>query len=206
MDGYPKKYEDTSELFMVLPPVEEDQEPDENAQKIIEPKLIPNKLVILAMSDEEILERLQSLPEDKVKGTHFDAESTKRRLKLFRKLMDSSTGEFTLSDFFKENKVDIHQVNVSAQTMNLLESIIKPMPIREEEERQLIKQRMAEESERRRKAREEMDKKQTIIRDIQQEDYMMKKENEQNEEREALDQSSRALRRYLDANLVPILS
>ena len=51
-----------------------------------------------------------------------------------------------------------------------------------------------------------MDKKQKIIRDIQQEDYMMKKENEQNEEREILDKTSLALRRYLDTNLVPILS
>jgi hypothetical protein len=32
-----------------------------------------------------------------------------------------------------------------------------------------------------------MDKQQKIIRDIQHEDYMMKKENEQNEEREVLD-------------------
>lgn len=51
-----------------------------------------------------------------------------------------------------------------------------------------------------------MDKKQTILRDIQQQDYQLKKQNEQNEEKDALDQSSRPLRRYLDANLVPILS
>ena len=51
-----------------------------------------------------------------------------------------------------------------------------------------------------------MDQKQTILRDIQQEDYQLKKQNEQNEEKDALDQSSRPLRRYLDANLVPILS
>lgn len=35
---------------------------------------------------------------------------------------------------------------------------------------------------------------------------MMKKENEQNEEREILDKKSLALRKYLDVNLVPILS
>jgi adenylate kinase len=34
----------------------------------------------------------------------------------------------------------------------------------------------------------------------------MKKENEQNEEREILDKKSLALRKYLDVNLVPILS
>ena len=35
---------------------------------------------------------------------------------------------------------------------------------------------------------------------------MMKNENEQNEEREILDKKSLALRKYLDVNLVPILS
>ena len=34
----------------------------------------------------------------------------------------------------------------------------------------------------------------------------MKKKNEQNEERQILDKTSLALRKYLDANLVPILS
>ena len=34
----------------------------------------------------------------------------------------------------------------------------------------------------------------------------MKKENEQNEERDILDKTSLALRKYLDVNLVPILS
>ena len=51
-----------------------------------------------------------------------------------------------------------------------------------------------------------MDKKEKITRDIQNEDYIMKKENEQNEQREILDKKSLALRKYLDVNLVPILS
>jgi adenylate kinase len=51
-----------------------------------------------------------------------------------------------------------------------------------------------------------MDKKEKIIREIQKEDYDMKKKNEQNEERDILDKTSLALRKYLDANLVPILS
>jgi adenylate kinase len=65
---------------------------------------------------------------------------------------------------------------------------------------------LAEQKQRRKLAREELDKKEKITRDIQNEDYMMKKENEQNEEREILDKKSLALRKYLDVNLVPILS
>ena len=36
LDGYPKKYSDAVEIFMGLPPTEEDAEPEENPTKIIE--------------------------------------------------------------------------------------------------------------------------------------------------------------------------
>ena len=71
LDGYPKKYEDAVQLFMGLPPTEEDQEPDENQQKIVIQKLVPNKLIVLEMSDESIISRLQNLPEEQILGTHF---------------------------------------------------------------------------------------------------------------------------------------
>ena len=57
------------------------------------------------------------------------------------------------------------------------------MPLNESDHQQEVQNKIKEAVEKRSKAREEMDKKQKIIRDIQQEDYMMKKENEQNEER-----------------------
>ena len=62
------------------------------------------------------------------------------------------------------------------------------------------------EKKRKDKLREEMTKKENITRNIQAEDYRMKKQNEQNEERQILDKKSLALRKYLDVNLVPILS
>lgn len=54
--------------------------------------------------------------------------------------------------------------------------------------------------------KEKQDKKEKIERDIQTEDYKIKKENEQNEEREILDKKSLTLRKYLDVNIVPFLS
>lgn len=95
LDGYPKKYEDGVQLFMGLPPTEEDQEPDENQQKIVIPKLIPNKLIVLEMSDECIISRLQNLPEEQILGTHFGEVQTKKRLKIYRDSI-AVTGEFVL--------------------------------------------------------------------------------------------------------------
>ena len=50
-------------------------------------------------------------------------------------------------------------------------------------ERTIIENRIKGEKDRKANGRVELDKKEKITRDIQQEDYMMKKENEQNEER-----------------------
>jgi hypothetical protein len=43
--------------------------------------------------------------------------------------MDQSTGDFIVSDFFTENKVETHNIQVIYQTEALLESIVKPIEI-----------------------------------------------------------------------------
>jgi hypothetical protein len=58
---------------------------------------------------------------------------------------------------------------------------VRPVGVQEQKERVVIEQHLAEQRQRRKLAREELDKKERITRDIQHEDYMMKKENEQNE-------------------------
>ena len=67
--------------------------------------------------------------------------------------------------------------------MNVVESIIKPLALDEKEEQMNVQRKIEEKERKRKEIREEMSQKQKIIRDIQNEDYIMKKENEQNEER-----------------------
>ena len=69
---------------------------------------------------------------------------------------------------------------IGAQTDSILESLVKPLGAEERKEREVVELRLAAEKERRIAARREQDKKEKITRDIQNEDYMMKKENEQN--------------------------
>ena len=78
---------------MGLPPTEEDAEPEENPTKIIEEKLIPDKFVVIDISDEAIISKIQSLPENQVEGTHLDEKTMNRRLKIYRKQNDSTTGD-----------------------------------------------------------------------------------------------------------------
>ena len=89
--------------------------------------------------------------------------------------MDESTGDLILKDFFKENKISVFDVNISSQTEAILESIISPQEIDEVAEADRIKTQLQRQDEMRKKRREEQDKKETIVRDIQKEDYQLKK-------------------------------
>lgn len=100
----------------------------------------------------------------------------------------------------------MNHVKIGPQTDAILESLIKEIRGNEKSQRELIERKIQQEKEKSQDRRVELDKKEKIIRNIQNEDYVMKKENEQNEEREILDKKSLALRKYLDVNLVPILS
>jgi hypothetical protein len=88
-----------------------------------------------------------------------------------------------LEDFFKENKIPCHHVKIGSQTASILQSLIRETVNEEVAERQVIEARLNGEKEKKSKARAEMDKKEKIIRDIQHEDYEMKKKNEHTEER-----------------------
>jgi hypothetical protein len=66
-------------------------------------------------------------------------------------------------------------VNVSSQTEAILESIISPQAIDEANESDRISAQLKKQEETRKKRREELDKKEKITRDIQNEDYHLKK-------------------------------
>lgn len=127
-------------------------------------------------------------------------------MKRYRALHNTESGEFVVEDFFKEHKILVHHVKIGSQTEAILESLVRQTNGNEQSERAVIEQRLRGDRAGKVSGREELDKKEKIVRDIQNEDYIMKKENEQNEEREVLDKKSLALRKYLDINLVPILS
>ncbi len=52
------------------------------------------------------------LPESTLVGTHFTEQDTIRRLKIYRKLNEPNTGVEKLEDFFVENNVEIHHLDI----------------------------------------------------------------------------------------------
>lgn len=165
---------------MGVPAVEGEDNSDENAKKVVEERFVPTKFIALEITDEEIEKRLQTFPEEQIAGTHLNDKKIKILLKRYRTANDSSTGEFILEDFFRDNKIPCHHVTVSAQTESILESLVAPLTVDENLEKLKVKAKLEEEKLKKETGRKDMDKKEKIVRDIQHEDYVMKKENEQN--------------------------
>ena len=105
------------------------------------------------MGDGQIMVRIQNLSEGEVEGTHLDEKTMKRRLKIFRTLNDPTTGDEIVEDFFRENKVEIHHIDGNAQVSNIIESIIQPKPLKEEDHQMEIKKKIEQQAEMRKKAR-----------------------------------------------------
>ena len=77
---------------MGLPAVAEGEEPDENAKKIVEERLAPSKLIILEMKDQEIIERIQKLPEEQIEGTHLSQQKIGGLLQRYREMHNANSG------------------------------------------------------------------------------------------------------------------
>ena len=100
------------------------------------------------MSDQEIIGRIQTLPEEQVAGTHLSQTKIAGLLKKYRNLNNAESGEFVLEDFFKENKIPCHHVKVGPQAPAILESLIKETKADENAERKIIEERLKAEKER----------------------------------------------------------
>lgn len=110
---------------MGLPPALQGQEPDENAKKILEERLAPTKMIILDMPDQDIIKRIQQLPEEQILGTHLTQTRIAGLLKKYREMNNAESGQFVVEDFFKENKISCHHAKVGPQTVAILESLVK---------------------------------------------------------------------------------
>ena len=77
--------------------------------------MAPNSVILLEARDEFLFEMAKRLPEKEVVGTHFNERDMKRRLKVFRALVDNSNGAPIVTDFFQENSIDILTIQLEKQ-------------------------------------------------------------------------------------------
>ena len=73
--------------------------------------IFPDSCIKLDEDAEKLKERVKELPEDKVAGTHWNDADMDRRIKAYKDLNDSETGEPSLKDFYTKYNVDVFESN-----------------------------------------------------------------------------------------------
>jgi adenylate kinase len=124
LDGFPRTYRQAREIFLVKPKkfeesgeeIPDDEEPPEEGKEksyagyVIRQDIFPKSCILFdSQSDEQLMRRIKdNLPEWQVKGTHYNAEDMKRRIKAYRVANNSQVAEPPLKQFFEENGIQLH--------------------------------------------------------------------------------------------------
>ena len=217
LDGYPKGYKNAFNLFNE--DTDEAKTPDDPTKYKILEEIMPNIVIrIDNCSDDFIIKRMKLLndinddPEEISRRLH-------RRLKTYKELNESKKGEPSITDFFKENKVDILGINGQLSENKIIEEcktflekngkIINYQTfdnVFEVEEKKKVNIKMDERKEGREKELMENE-----YYDIEKSE-VKKKYNEgksselEKQEKDLLEKKSEVLRRYLAENVIPVLS
>ncbi|EGR27078.1 hypothetical protein IMG5_201950 [Ichthyophthirius multifiliis] len=220
LDGYPKTFVQARAIFLKNKPNgEDDNQDDENAEKIVDENIMPQSVVFFDGSDIFLKQRIKELPEEELQNTHYNEEGMNRRLGQFRKDNLQYTGNPILIDFFKENNVDVQQVNVFNKTNQIFDNLRsyierngafnnymihqtyeEKQRVKELEEQLKLQKEKEQEEERIRNQKEEESRK------LQEEEYNIKMEKIKNTEKDKLNEKSYYLRQYLADNVVPFLT
>lgn len=97
---------------MPTPAKEGEDEADENRPLILNEKIVPLTVINLEPSDDFLMQRLQMLPEENLKNSHFTEKDMNRRLKVYRETNNPEKGKPILLNFFDENKIEVLNVNL----------------------------------------------------------------------------------------------
>eukprot|EP00003_Mantamonas_plastica_P025741 TRINITY_DN5110_c0_g1_i7.p1 TRINITY_DN5110_c0_g1~~TRINITY_DN5110_c0_g1_i7.p1 ORF type:complete len:784 (+),score=355.99 TRINITY_DN5110_c0_g1_i7:218-2353(+) len=114
LDGFPTSLEQAQELFKYV--IEEDEDgnvdvPEDFEEGQLDPRLVPDFVIVLEASDKFLRERVMDLSEEQVEGTNYNEEDMKRLLTEYRNRYDDSN-EKTVVTFLDEQEAQILRVDV----------------------------------------------------------------------------------------------
>lgn len=66
------------------------------------------------------MKRIRDLPEDAIKGTHYNSADMIRRLKLYREANNSEIAEPSVQEFFSRQGIKIFYEDVITETLSAL--------------------------------------------------------------------------------------
>ncbi|KRX09632.1 P-loop containing nucleoside triphosphate hydrolase [Pseudocohnilembus persalinus] len=221
IDGYPKTFNQAKAIFMKPKPAGEDEDDQaEDWPQIVDTEIIPDSVIFLEASNEYLLNFVkENLKEEQVQGTHYTEEGMNTRLQQYRQNNNAQDGEFILSDFFKENGVEVLEINLENSKQNVMDEMRSFIERNGEFSNYMVQEQQEEEKRKedlknQNKNQEEEESKQAELRDqneeeareIQDAEFKIKMENLKNQERDILDKRSQPLRQYLADNVVPFLT
>jgi adenylate kinase len=219
LEGWPKNHEHAKKLFLIAPPVTEDQEVDENTPKIIDSSIFPQNVVLLKAPNDYLIQRVKSLPESVISGTHWTDEGMKRRLLAYKEANLNEKGLPSVHEFFHERGVELFEQDANAEEKYALQCMqiyieregkpINYLTAQHEEERRRLEESERKEAERIKREVSEDQRLDVIEAESRKErdmNTLLKWEQIRMKERELLEQRSQPLRHYLMENVVPILS
>ena len=217
LDGYPKGYKNAFNVF--LEDTDESKTPDDPTKYKLLTDILPNSIIRIDNCSEKLLsDRMKQLP-DVNNDPNIIQRRLKRRLAAYKELNESKKGEPSLSDFFKENKVDILSIDGSKGEGDIIE---ESKVFVERNGKILNYQIFDNEIEKQEKYRinSKVAKKVTVVDKEFQENEFYDNEKEkvkedfnksklsdlEKKEKEMLEKKSEVLRRYLAENVIPVLS
>lgn len=136
LDGYTRTYKDAQHCFLNRPikynedgEVEEpeEEELEEGQEKnfdgyIVDQAIVPKSCIVLTGSDADLIKRVKNLPENEIKGTHYNAEDMARRLKAYHTANNSKVAEYAVSDFFKQQGIQLFSIDCTTPIEKTLDA------------------------------------------------------------------------------------
>lgn len=135
LDSFPRLYKGAQRAFLMKPPKkneeDEDEEEEEELEEGQEPSfdkhikndaVFPGSIIVLEGADDNLIQRVRELPEDRITGTHYNEADMRRRIKDYRVANNSQVAEPAVQDFFQEQGVKFFRENMMTRARDALNS------------------------------------------------------------------------------------
>ena len=227
LDGWPRNYADAQRMFMTkAQPAEGEEAVDEGEEKlVVDMSLLPQHVIVLKVptdikgAQDQLIQRVKSLPEDILAGTHWNDEGMKRRLQKYKEENLNEKGAPAVQDFFIRNSVDVFTVDCLKAEVEAFESLkiyveragrpynffVSPEEL-EKEHVADMERKEADLNAQKNFEAERQDAIEQEARTHREQQALMQFEQIKMKEREILETKSQPLRHYLMDNVIPILA
>ena len=82
--------------------------------------IFPGSVIVLEGEDQDLIERVRELPEDRIAGTQYNMPDMLRRIKAYRVANNSEVAEPAVQDFFKDQGIKFYKENIHTRVKDAM--------------------------------------------------------------------------------------